>query len=255
MGSLTTYFVGICTHIQSWEIKPAKHRCVLINGMVPATLDRQELAAHMAVLILNADDLYEQPSIRLPDPGLDNLIFLEFGGALLQISNAKAVPPNGLNYTDAYKSGIPSLTKLTPGLSPLSTRMVTGRNPLLTSCYFDVDSGTFDAGSTPFGSAMAILTSDLDDDQPATITLSSFVWGEGTIKVKSGAKIVVANVGIGPNADSPSDFLLHYRVFEQFPTNPKSPTTLAGGLQVPTSRILGATPADVGPGCSNSNYP
>jgi hypothetical protein len=227
---------------------------VLVNGLFPANLDGQPIATHMATLILNASDVLESANIRLPDPSRDNLIVLELSGVALRISNAEPVPPNGLNYTPAYKSGIPSLTSLVTGLAPLSVSMVDGRDPLKASCYFDVDSGAFDGGKTALGSAIAILTSDLNDDH-AIITASSFVWGgEGTIEIKSGAEIVVANVGVGPNADSPSDFLLHYRVFEQFPANAISPTTLADGLQVQTASILGVA-LDVGPGCSNSNYP
>jgi hypothetical protein len=250
MASLTTYFLGICTHIQ--DFAGVAHRCVLVNGLVPANLNGKQLATHMPTLILNANDIVGQPTMRLPDPGIGNLIVLELGGVALRIGNANPVPPNGLNYTDAYKTGIPSLSQTTE-LSPLSVSMIDGRNSWLASCYFDVDSGTFDAGKTVFESAIAILTSDLNDDF-ALLTGSSFVWGEGTIKLRAGAEIVVANVGVGPYADSPFDFLLHYNIFEQFPAKPFVPTILSSDLQVRAPHTIPLAD-DVGPGCSNSNYP
>jgi len=252
MGSLTTHFVGLCTHIQAPLVTGVPHRCVLVNAMIPSVINSQALATHMATLSMQASDIIPSgTTLRLPPPNETDTVVWQIDGATLQISNSLAIPPNGLNYTPTYFGCIPSLTALTPGLGPLSSPMVNGGDPLQASCYFDVDNGTFDAGATPARSAMAILTSEVSGDS-ATITASSFVWGTGTITIKSGAEIHVTNFGVGPNSDSPFDFLLQYRVFQSLPLNAGVPSL--GGCS-PITPAWGGYPADAGPGCSNSNYP
>jgi hypothetical protein len=253
MGSLTTHFVGLCTHIQAPLITGVPHRCVLVNGVIPSNINDHALATHVATLSMQAGDIISsETTLRLPPANESNIVVWQIDGASLKISNSLPIPPNGLNYMPPYFGCIPSLTALTPGLGPLSSSMINDGDQLQASCYFDVDSGTFDAGATLANSAMAVLTSEVSGDS-AIITATSFVWGTGTITIKSGAEIHVTNFGVGPNADSSFDFLLQYRVFHSLPSNAGVPNLLGGC--VPITAAWGGYPDDAGPGCSNSNYP
>jgi hypothetical protein len=257
MGTLTTNFIGLCTHIQKPAVTEVPHRCVLVNGMIPATINDHPLATHVATLTLNHNDILETPGIHLPPQDDLGLVTWQIDGASLSILNTIPVPPHGVVYTAAYMHGIPSLTTLTTDLGLLSAEVVTDRNPTLASCYFDVDGGTFDGGATPgvggeAGAAMAILTTTVTDPNPV-ISVSSFTMGSGTITLRSGAEMTVANVGFGPGADSDFDFLLQYRVFPTIPADAGVPKDIDDILLVVPVKTGPAH--DVGPGCSNSNYP
>jgi hypothetical protein len=252
MAGLTTYFYGICAHVRKQDLTGVPHRVVLVNGMMQSMINKQTIPSHIAMLHFSAADVVDT-TLTLPPPDERGFIALQLGGAVLTISNDVAVEPKGLNYDTSY-SVIPSLTALTPDCPPASPEVIDGRNPTLASCYFNVNHGTFYGELADGGAAVAKLVSVLDGPN-AVINAGSFVWGTGTITLKGDSELFVSNLGAGVASDSDSDFLLQYRILVMIPPNAgvPPPTTV---LAPTTARLHPpSTGNDVGPGCSNTNYP
>ena len=247
MGDLTIYFGGICTHVVApYTPEGVAHRVVLVNGVMQTMINGYLIASHVATLDFSADDLLSS-TLRMPEP-ISGRISWQVGGVHLTVANASGP----LSYSPNWSTCIPSLTHLTPNAGALSTQVVDAEDQLLASCYFDVNNGTFDAGVDSSQSAIAVLRCTVDDDSPV-VSAESFVWGNGTFTLRSGAAVHVTNLGSGATADGPNDFLLHYRVLESIPADARVPYTTGGcsrlSVEVVTKNV------DAGPGCSNSNYP
>jgi hypothetical protein len=70
-----------------------------------------------------------------------------------------------------------------------------------------------------------------------------------------GAVLELGNVVTGPEAHRDADFLLHYRAFETIPSDARTPTrtpSCEGLRPLPLGRL---PHYELGPGCSNSQYP
>lgn len=252
MGQLTTYFYGICAHVKDSTLTGSPHRCVLPNGILARTINGQWIASHVASIHFDSSAVLNTSNITLPQSDSMGIIHWQVAGAAFNLIHEIPVPPDGLNYDPTYGSCVPSLKALTPNLGPLSPDVVDGRDPSLASVYFDVAAGTFRGGMSPQGAAIAILDS-VTSDTDVVLNVSSFTWGNGTITLTSGSELYVTNNGAGEATDTPNDFLLQYTICATIPPDAGVPGI--GGCAIVSPRWNGVFSADVGPGCSNTNYP
>ena len=252
MGEITVFFVGICTHMQ-WPEKfgadPGfSHRVVLVNGSEPRLINDRPIPSHRATLSIAADDLVigRTPS----NAGDDQILEWNLDGTTIDIANATG----SLTYDASYECCIPHLKVLTPDLPPPSAQVVTDAQPLEASCYFDVTAGVMRAGLVAGGAAVSVLTVTTTDELPI-VRVRGFE-GEASQKIplRNGARIALSNVAAG-HSDEDDDFLLHYRTAESIPKNAKVPREAARCCNaLPQERIIDPK-LNVGPGCSNSNFP
>lgn len=256
MSQVVIHFEGICVNFSqiSFPFLPTKHRIVLINASAITQVWGQSIEPHVAGFSFTTG----------PGPGMPPLIPLN--GAVVRITNPiTTVPQTGVTYDSTYHD-IPSLTSLTSGLSPESLAVLTGHNPALTSCYFDVDYGTI--GSTHGqGGFMTVVTVLTDGDplyemKPFATGLSSDPSGFAAFSQAATANMYFWNEEENVLKASKSDFLLSYLVLSQPPSSmPNLPAQPLTGMVQTRNRktaLLEATghrlmSTDVG--CSNSNYP
>ncbi len=269
MGSVTIHFEGICTQVKlPVNIGSTLHRVVLVHAANGAFINGNQIPAHDAFLEVDQLDLLEPPvsgvSSLVPQPdGSWQML-----GTRISVANAVA---GGVTY---YPSSfnVPSLTTLTPDFGPLSSSVVFGS---AAACHFDVSSGTFTASQTPGLAFFTTLVVQTTGDFAALDVEDMIGRGTGQIRLRSGATVVVMNIGV-KTGESDQDFLLHYLTAEHLPADAKVPISpeLAPGSSAPVpasgvgpgrtrTRADLRSPAvghdgDVealGPGCSNSNFP
>jgi hypothetical protein len=252
MGEITVYFIGICTHMQWPEELGGRprflHRVVLVNGVEPRLINERPIPGHHATLRIAADDLVVARTHAQASE--DEIITWKLSGTTIEIANATGK----LSYDASYECCIPHLKALTPDLPPPSTSVVVDAQPHEASCYFEVNAGLMRAGLVASGAAVAVLTVTTKDDFPI-LRLSGFSGGEPQdIVLRSGARIAVSNVA-QTHYDEDNDFLLHYKTAEYIPANARVPIEAARCCTpLPQERVIDPQ-MDVGPGCSNSNFP
>jgi hypothetical protein len=246
MGTLTVYFVGICTHLREFTSREVEHRVVLINGRGGKTINGNEIVGHEASLrYLDADGKPQKESLN---------------GVHITVN---AVDPKVV-YDRSFFTCIPRLTAFAPSLPSLGMDAAQGRDANLAAAYFDA-AGRFVAGADANDASVAVLNVVTQD--PPTLTLANF---DGTsrppIELPDGAEIQIENVGPGKGGgDQTHDFLLNFLVAQNIPTDASWPTKRAHCYVCRTSSDPTSSckldvrlpfPGNtVDVGCSNSNYP
>lgn len=251
MGSVTIHFEGICTQVKlPVNIGSTLHRVVLVHAESGATINNNRIPPHDAFLEVDQLDLLEPPF-----GGVSSLVQQGDGnwqvrGTRISVANAVA---GGVTY-DPSSFNVPSLTTLTPDFGPLSSSVVFGS---AAACHFDVSSGTFTASQTPGLAFFTTLVVQTKDDYVVLDVEDMTGPGTGQIRLRSGATIVMTNIGV-KTGESDEDFLLHYLTAEHLPADAKVPdiTGLVPGSSapLPASDVVQSFEA-LGPGCSNSNFP
>jgi hypothetical protein len=254
MGTISIFFVGICTHMHQPEIlgglPGVRHRVVLVNGKVPRKINGAPIPPHRPSLRIAVKDILG----TLP-PGVpveDGIAEWELEGTRFSIVGAVGA----LTYEESYRVGIPHLRLLTKDLPPPDPQVVIDADPSRASCYFDVDAGVFSAGIVGAGAATALLTIDTQDGDPSLRVHHFGKEMPDEYRLRSGAEIAVTNTGLDERGgDDPNDFLLHYETaMPPVPANAGIPTGVAPDARRLRSYVI-RTHLDVGPGCSNSNFP
>lgn len=236
MGQITVDFIGVCTHLQR-QVTGVLHRVVLVEGAVRDT-DGNFIAPHIPSL--DSNDVSEGNLPKRP------------GRVTLTIANATGAPIESKSYDRDYTQAIWSLKKFTKdnslGLNPAVSQ---GKaNPA--SLYFDTGHGTFGAClAAKGGASVARLTIPTDGvphlriewwDRPAS----------SDVIFKETAVLRVMNLSDPPSCDN-RDFLLHYSVTNKsFNKYPDKKAACEGCATCEPGEI---PIVDLGPGCSNSNYP
>lgn len=232
MGTLTVYFVGICTHLREFTSREVEHRVVLVNARESKTINEKTIVAH-------------EPSLRYTDRD-GTVQKMPLNGVHI---TTNAVDPN-VAYDVSYFTCIPRLTPYAPDLQSLGMDMAKGRNASLAAAYFDA-AGRFLGRVDDNGASVAMLSMATQD--PPTLRLVPFDGSDPTeLQLPDDAVIQLENVGPGKDkGDGPQDFLLHFLVATGLPSKPSYPTEPAKcpGVQLP----FPSNTVDVG--CSNSNYP
>lgn len=225
MGTLTVRFKGICTHFT--ENVPVSHRVVLVNARNGADIFGVHIPPHIPLLSIG---------------GSQPLGPVMLAGLWIQVAN-----PSGP--LDPTPPEVPNLTLLMQPVQTLSVpspEYVTGQDPELVACYFDVDAGSFEIFGT--GGTVDTMVKITTVGEPV-LTFTPFPGAtlppqlSPVMPIPSDTIITLANEASMDEEKFPdAHFLLHYLTARDRPTVP----------QVPQPDR--AVPSVAG-GCSNSNYP
>ncbi len=250
MGTITIYFVGICTHMRfiDSDLPGLQRRVVLVNGRIPKEINGARIPSHNPMLRIAASDL-----VLNGEPGksqADSVIEWDLRGTHVEIANGIG----DLKYDATFDCCIPHLAVLTPDLPPPSADVVLAANSAKASCYFDVTHGLFRAGYIANGASTAVLTVTTMEEEPILRIRKFRGPNSQDFHLRSGAEIALTNVGT-ETGDDDNDFLLHYETAEYVPVNAKVPTHIPPCCQklAPPTVIPGSM--SVGPGCSNADFP
>lgn len=257
MGQVEIQFEGICVNFKQSEFPslPAKHRIVLINASTITNVWGETISPHLAAFSLGSDLTVET---------------IPLSGAVVKIANPITDERQpGVTYDTAPNSAyanIPSLTALTPSLTSVpSPAVLTGDNPDLVSCFFDIDFGTISSRGGLGGSIMTVVTILTDGDPlyqltPFATGLSSSPILEVEPQPATG-QMFFSNEETEVSQAKDEDFLLSYLVLSPPPsTTPNIPLGAvkrnAANRKSEIARKLSNGPltfSDIG--CSNSQYP
>ena len=190
----------------------------------------------------------------------DAHIALKLDGMMVEIGN-----PAGPEFTSSAHECIPHLGALTPSLGGASPAAAFG-DPTIIKSYFDFLAGDLVGWQNCGGAAVSVLTAFTGGD--VLITLNQFHTGNALgFRLKQGASIIIENVPDSTTLDSDNDFFLSYLVANEFPNDPKAPTSISCPIMpdclTPPGPADPRAPDGFGLGyeftitvsCSNSNYP
>lgn len=252
MGTITIYFIGICTHMR--EVVSAlpglRHRTVLVNGRVPREINGNPVPSHVPRLCIAPSDLMVN-GVGAKDTCPEGLLEWDLRGARVEIANAVG---EEVHYEDSYDCCIPHLAVLTPDLPPPSKEVVLAGDPDKASCYFDASSGVFSAGYVANGAATAVLKVETRD--MPIVRVHKFGGADtDEFRLRDGAEIALTNVGAELGEDDSNDFLLHYETAQSIPANAGIPMNIAPCCKKLAPSYVINPKLSVGPGCSNSDFP
>jgi hypothetical protein len=234
MGTLTIYFVGICSHL--WQENPESrdpHRAILVNAQ--AGVPDRGIEPHF-------------PSMRADPTDIIAGEIPELTGVTLTIRDRVAT----IDYGPSYRGCIPHLESYTDELVEIDHEVTRGRNPARTAAYVDVHGGRWRAGVDKGGAAVAYVTIQTDTTDVA-LSIEKFN-GERLpdLVLKDNAAIQVENTGRALD-DNDHDFLLHFLITGSIPGDAWWPDK--DDLKCERITLPWGAAGTVGPGCSNSNYP
>ena len=239
MGSLTVYFVGICSHLREFTSVETEHRVVLINAREGKEINGHKIVGHVATLrYLDAKGTPRHEPLN---------------GVRITIKNPSATP---LTYDKSFFTCLPRLTAYAQDVITLSLDVAKGHDPNLVAAYFDIPAGNLIAGADANDASVAVLTVPTDGDP--ILSIEPFPGHHSNasareIPLPPNAHIQLENVGPGlRHGEGPHDFLLNLLVAQVIPPKATWPTTRADCKLDVALPFPGNT---VDPGCSNSNYP
>jgi len=244
MNLLTVRFHGICVHFNrklnpSLDL-PAAHRVVLPyfpNGLV---WNGKKILVH-------------EPTVTLSYPGFEKTLEpKEVTFTLDKVSLTGEVTPT-------FECP-PHLKEILPDME-VDPAVVVGKQKPATM-YFDLDEGIFN-GIELHGSAATELTIPTETTE---MVLIERPWhgGETPWLLPMPATITVSNMAKDPEADGMADFILSFAVGKPFPPCEEhvKPPCDAKKFQTALEHAMSATleclkvqSGDIGPGCSNSQFP
>ena len=234
MGEITIYFVGICTHLQR-VVEDVPHRVVLVHEEQDVTINGYKIRSHKPYFMLERGEVVSGELPREPRR------------VVLSIENGTGDAPS---YDDDYDCAVFSLSRLIDRNLPLN-RAVAVERARPASVYFDVDHGDFTAGFISGGATAARLTAETAGN-PAISIAPMDGGATSLVEVTSGSVLIIQNDAGALSAHHDADFLLHYNLTESIPKDAKFPEKPP---QCPGLEVFPIPVNELGPGCSNSNYP
>ncbi len=239
-------FEGICVNFRRTDFPflPAAHRIVLINASTITDVWGNIISPHLAGFSVGAD-----PAV--PTTPLT--------GSVVQIANPVQT---GVVYDPSYHL-LPSLCLLTPGLGGPSMAVLTGHNPELVSCYFDINNGVISSVGSTLNAAMTVVTVQTTGDPLYQLTPFATVLSSSPIlevePQPATNQMFFSNEETNISEASDDDFLLSYLVLSQPPlTTPNLPEGTSNGSaknrKSEIAKLFGIV-ALTEVGCSNSAYP
>jgi hypothetical protein len=280
MGTVTAYFLGVCTHITnagtSLKLVPPAgafktgkptniRRTILVDATKPISLrPGSTIQSHIPLLLIPARD--DLSSKRIP--GLIRLF-----ANLWQLDGAHMYVKNANKSKAGSHAGVPSLKKQAFEASlPLKQSLV--RDGKGAAAFFD----SFAATIEPFkpegkeGASVKIVV-ETDDAIPQLVVKSLADGHESVIPLPADALLFFSNTGtLFGTFDTPEDFLLHYLVVDSIPEKvdltgllpaPPTPASIPGehldAVEALLAFLFLSLNLHAGPGggvgCSNSTYP
>jgi hypothetical protein len=234
MGEITICFTGICTHLRNL-VEGIPHRVVLIHEEREVTINGVTIHSHEPFLFLGRGSVVSGTLTTSPRR------------VSIRVMNAIGDAPS---YDDDYHCAIFRLQGLTESrLTPSRAVVIEGARPA--GAYFDVERGAFSAASSPRGATAAVLVVQTDGNPKLSITPMD--GGPASkVELTSGSAIAIRNSALAASDHHEGDFLLHYKVFENIPPDTRFPTTPP---DCPGLQPLPIPDIELGPGCSNSDWP
>jgi hypothetical protein len=236
MGTLTIYFVGICSHLRQDDTDAAQpHRTVLVNAR--EGLPDRGIEPHFPFMHVRPEDII---SGEVPD----------LTGVTITIHdrNPKA------NYSPAYQTCIPHLMSFTEELVEINPDVTLGRDAVRAAAYVDIQGGLWQAGVDKGGAAVAYVTIQTDTENVALSIKTFDDEPFPDLVLENNTTIQLENVGSGTD-DNDHDFLLHFLIMSRIPGDAWWPEEGDLTCQPLPNSLPWPTRGTVGPGCSNSNYP
>ena len=232
-GSIEIHFIGIAVHLNN--VPP-------VAGIPPNVLHRVVTISNSADLKLGGRAVAPIVPHQLQVPAVPNIPWK----ATFSIANASDGP---VTYSDCYRCVVYSLKEVTqnPDLQ-LNPGLVTG-DEVPDQCsvrFFDVTQGEFDAYQLPSGAGVAVLTVMTSGDPQMTILDRSSGTSQ-TVTFPSPAVLGIHNHGDITN-EADGDFLLSYLATNEMSDHIPALKSCPGCRRTSFAK-------DLGPGCSNSNYP
>lgn len=236
--TLTIEFHGICVHFSraanpSLNL-PAAHRVVLPYLPDGLHWNQQKILVHRPVL-----------AVMTPGGPLE----MDPMNATLSLSTLT----DKMSLTSTFQCQ-PNLLGILPGMT-IDPAVVTGE-AAPAAVYFDIDEGTM-SGIEIRGSAGMRLAIETERSE---VALKQKYWGgdsETVTMLPLPATIVLSNIAKDPESDLAADFIISFAVGKPFPPAPTPEFILAleAALAVTMICLPPSASMDLGPGCSNSQFP
>jgi hypothetical protein len=256
MGQLDVRFHGICTHFYDMNASgPPLHRVILLR------CDDPGVAPHRPLLSVPKDATVT----RTGDAACECVeeVHVLGGGRHFRLNGVHLtmVAAQGkLRRGELWGCGVPKLTQLYPGLGPVARGKVKQEPPVDVAAWFDVTAGTLEPYVSLKGAVAVRLLADFAEER---IRIEARCWNcpdvTWTFEVAGGSRVQLSN-DCGTEGDV-ADFLLHYRIAENPPTDAPVldhlPSCLPPGPPPWADRPPGWDPSlhNASLGCSNSDYP
>jgi len=241
--TITVNFMGICTHVH--RPGDTARRVVLVGAENGARIDNHGIPPHIPRLRIDPKDIVRiEGGIRMDghphglDPTAERGVW-QLRGVELTLEGTLDQP---ISVDDDSFHRIPALSASGP--LDISAEITMRGNA---ACYFVAPEGTMTAGQTLHGAWRAVLQVE-PGAQPRLRAMCFWNRELTYIYLQPTATITVEQ--IGESEDSPYDFLLHYRVFNDVPEGAAVPPE---ELESKKRRKRG--PGDISIGCSNSRFP
>lgn len=248
---LTVSFAGVCTHLWWTKTLPSyTKRVVLVNASQGETIDGHDIHRHVALLRVASEDIVRRESPALPEL-VNGIVEIPLDGTRLRLENTATTD---VQRDNSFLSCIPRLSMLTPGLPAPSKEAVDDGDPARTACIFELTGGTLFGRSNDNGAALAELQASTTDVPHLSITWAA-TQQRIDLYLRPGASITVSNVGETEAHDDEFDFLLHYKLAAEMPTNPQVLRDRTTCVTANGDKTWPPGFRSVGPGCSNSAYP
>lgn len=262
MGNLTIEFRGICTQIKLPDaIDGVLHRTVLVRWDQEQLLMpyAKVIPPHISSLTIrggieeqHVTDLETASALISTEPGSWQL-----AGVRLSVDGSVG---DSVTYTQSSFS-VPSLTTLAPNFGELSRTRVFGSDA---NCHFDIRSGSFRGirFEPVIGSWYTFVDVPTEEDNPRVLIQQLGETSvQGWIRLMPGAVVSIDNTA-PPGQDKSWDFYLHYLTAQIPPTDATLPPEVTQEVEVIDEGRKGSeidvhamSAFEIGPGCSNSNYP
>ena len=269
MGQIQIFFGGICIYFEQYlpDANPAVHRMVLLNANVPEVTLRNgqplPVSPHIARLSASTPFTVSGNPSQMPPPlplGNNDDSFLLNGVGAYRIVVSNPVETQG--WTNGACC-LPHLQDtLSPGVSlgpPLSSVLNGGE----AACYVDFSYGNIVGNTVPSSlglTGIAVATVQTNGN-PILAIMSNNAGPFPALLTFNSANAVISITNKGDLSGSTSrdikdDFYLNFKICETLPTQQEItiPTTVRCPL------LNGPLPPvfphfEVGPGCSNTNFP
>ena len=241
--SITVKFTGICTHVN----RPGQggSSVVLVYAENGAYINEKKIPPHVPTLHIRSEDIVRTEG-NMRDDGhphglepTDKEGVWRLCGVRLKLEGT--VGP-------LFRQELADIPKLSSeedsALIQAVSFEVTAKEQA--SCYFDIEQhGRMTSDRTEHGAIYAILNVDTTETPALRVTC---FWNRewALIHLRPGATIDVMHVGKYYGEESDDDYLLHYRILTDIPSD--------AGVPEP-KKTSNRLPGNISIGCSNSQYP
>lgn len=240
MSMITIRFIGLCIHLNKAEVDgiPLEHRVVMLENECAERPFFHPVKPH-------------RPTLVIPDGTRIMAGVLGLGRTMFRLQRVSMRIAN-----ESENLAVLEQWHTVPKLMPPSERIGLRQDVAFgfaapASVYFDIGGGR-GIPCQSIGGAISTRFEILTNGDPC-LEIAPFDGGEPDhLTFEDGASISIANISTTPDGDDDFDYLLNYRIMFDPLIEPAAP-----GMppkSVPLCDVL-EVGDDLGPSCSNSNFP